>query len=178
MPALPTTTGFSNKDVVAAMKALQGTHAGESGGYFIMVEQSPAEALNQLTEVAKQQGAYAETAQLQGSVHRGWASQPPLDLSDLPAPKRDVPLGIGEQEEEAQQQKEKADEENGPLGAWQRLFHENQEAEAQVPAPVFDLQQNRIECVKCTEKGTRTMVREGAPCWLCGHRSGGEALKL
>mmetsp|Transcript_6367 Transcript_6367/g.17349 ORF Transcript_6367/g.17349 Transcript_6367/m.17349 type:complete len:97 (-) Transcript_6367:127-417(-) len=28
----------------------------------------------------------------------------------------------------------------------------------------------RVACASCEREGTRTMVRPGQPCWLCGHK--------
>eukprot|EP00408_Alexandrium_pacificum_P014491 CAMPEP_0171227438 /NCGR_PEP_ID=MMETSP0790-20130122/37843_1 /TAXON_ID=2925 /ORGANISM="Alexandrium catenella, Strain OF101" /LENGTH=178 /DNA_ID=CAMNT_0011693543 /DNA_START=86 /DNA_END=622 /DNA_ORIENTATION=- len=170
MPAQPVYTGFTNKDIVAAMKALQSTHAGNSG-YYMMVEQHPAEAFGHLAELATHQGYYGnEDAELEPEAAKGsraWASEPPRDLSDLPLPKRETPQRTEEVELE-QEPIEEEQQQQPPLRAWSSLVV--QERDAVMSKYLQD--QSRAECNHCASKGSKTLVRDGAACWLCGHRSG------
>mmetsp|Transcript_43176 Transcript_43176/g.133610 ORF Transcript_43176/g.133610 Transcript_43176/m.133610 type:complete len:171 (-) Transcript_43176:76-588(-) len=170
MPPKPTLTNLTNRDLVSAMHVLEESHAGRSGGFFMMFDRHPSEGFAHLQELEKEQKAQARLArdEVQGvedsarepAARKAWASEPPQDLSTLPKPPQRLPRPAPAS---ARPDVPAAGRSDAPLSGWAAL-------PANLTQPPAGSAQ-RVPCAKCEGRGSRTMVRPGGACWLCGHQN-------
>mmetsp|Transcript_36946 Transcript_36946/g.116311 ORF Transcript_36946/g.116311 Transcript_36946/m.116311 type:complete len:173 (+) Transcript_36946:117-635(+) len=122
----PATTNFTNRDVVAAMKLLESMHAGNSGGYYMMLEKNPAQAYGRVPEPDYSEVVYAgDTAEAPGPAQPkpdAWSSNLP-DLRGLPQPIRAPPPRTEEEQEEEREQEQEEQREAEPPTSQDEAFH-------------------------------------------------------
>uniref|UniRef100_A0A7S4SAD4 Uncharacterized protein n=1 Tax=Alexandrium monilatum TaxID=311494 RepID=A0A7S4SAD4_9DINO len=184
----PATTNFTNRDVVAAMKLLESMHAGNSGGYYMMLEKNPAQAYGRVPEPDYSEVVYAgDTAEAPGPAQPkpdAWSSNLP-DLRGLPQPIRAPPPRTEEEQEEEREQEQEEQREaepresrrptvDNPLRNWVELVRMSRPAappqEAGNTRSAKPEGPPRVRCTSCAARGSKTFIREGATCWLCGQR--------